>query len=325
MSPDPNIKQAEKSKSIGVLQIFIYCHLPLLVLVLISFSFFKFPNNSKVDLYQIPQENSEKIREELKKNAEVAIAQVKSDLYGQIAFPVIFSIVSIFAAFAVKDILIEVLKQEEKKQIQIEIEEKLQELNKSIPQKLQDYSKKDREELNKKIEKMEGYINWLEHKISRIFIDREIDFLRERIASNPHFNISEIPIELGILIKRSAITLERSNKVFSKTYLQELEKHEEVFISHKLEELKISKGRISSLYHRLDEDQSQLDVYPGLEIFRSEIALLLLTLERSSNGPMSKDDLNLLREFLLKDHYKEYEEKKLKNISDIGKFIDYIP
>ncbi len=70
-----------------------------------------------------------------KKEAETAAkdaieklkADWKGDLFGQISFPVVFAIASIFAAFAVKDILTEILKTEDKDALKKEIKTTLAE------------------------------------------------------------------------------------------------------------------------------------------------------------------------------------------------------
>ncbi len=50
------------------------------------------------------------VNQQLQQAAQDEINKAKGDLFAQITFPVLFAIASIFAAFAVKDILTEILK-----------------------------------------------------------------------------------------------------------------------------------------------------------------------------------------------------------------------
>jgi hypothetical protein len=76
----------------------------------------------------ISGEISKQATEKAEKVAKDEISQAKGDLFGQVTFPIIFAIASIFAAFAVKDILTEILKDEKKEEIKKEI---LRALNRS--------------------------------------------------------------------------------------------------------------------------------------------------------------------------------------------------
>ena len=69
----------------------------------------------------VNQEISKQEEDQAKKIVKEEMGQVKSDVISTIAFPVVFAIASIFAAFAVKDILTEVLKKEEKTALRNEI------------------------------------------------------------------------------------------------------------------------------------------------------------------------------------------------------------
>ena len=96
--------------------------------------------------------------EQAKKVAKEEISQAKGDLFGQITFPVIFAIASIFAAFAVKDILTEVLKKEEKTALRNEIIKTLRE-ELGIPEDRGNSNEGERETVwsvaNKKIDEIE--------------------------------------------------------------------------------------------------------------------------------------------------------------------------
>ena len=86
------------------------------------------------EIYKQSKEESENAA---KDEIEKLKADWKGDLFGQISFPVLFAIASIFAAFAVKDILTEVLKQQERVELQLALKEELKRL---VPQAVKNSS-----------------------------------------------------------------------------------------------------------------------------------------------------------------------------------------
>jgi hypothetical protein len=87
-----------------------------------------------------------------------AVDKAKSELFSQISFPVLFAIASIFAAFAVKDILVEILKSDERKELErslnIEINRRIA---KKLPQAIESSP------VYQRFQSSEIFVAWLEY------------------------------------------------------------------------------------------------------------------------------------------------------------------
>jgi hypothetical protein len=106
---EPSSKQTKAVRPwLHLLLLPIAASAPLILLTLGSFALLRF--GFPIDVKGGVSPNVEASQEQVDKLK----ADLKADLIGQISFPVVFAIASIFAAFAVKDIVIEVLKKEEK-------------------------------------------------------------------------------------------------------------------------------------------------------------------------------------------------------------------
>jgi glutaredoxin len=155
----------------------------------------KIDEASSLGRMYIKEEISKQETEKAEKVAKDEISQAKGDLFGQVTFPVIFAIASIFAAFAVKDILTELLKDEKKKEIRKEIlnalnretglELKLVDPNEDLPltkpsllnqltQNLTEQNKisiaKLLEDSSTEIEEFRRKIAWMEYELSSLAI-----------------------------------------------------------------------------------------------------------------------------------------------------------
>ncbi len=119
---------------------------------------------------QIKQEVQEQAEKVTKDEIDKLKADWKGDLFGQISFPVIFTIASIFAAFAVKDILTEILKQEEKDKVKRELEHDL------IP--MISETVETNPVLVQRLQSVEAYTSWLEHELLKIIIDQVLEELK---------------------------------------------------------------------------------------------------------------------------------------------------
>ncbi|BAZ07518.1 hypothetical protein [Calothrix sp. NIES-3974] len=82
--------------------------------------------NSEFAQAYIEKQVTIEVNRQLQQAAQDEINKAKGDLFAQITFPVLFAIASIFAAFAVKDILTEILKQEEKEKVKNDIQSQLE-------------------------------------------------------------------------------------------------------------------------------------------------------------------------------------------------------
>ncbi|MDZ7991612.1 MAG: hypothetical protein RM022_029215 [Nostoc sp. EfeVER01] len=227
----------------------------------------------------ISGEINKQVKEEAEKVAKDEISQAKGDLFGQITFPVIFTIASIFAAFAVKDILTEVLKEQERDRIKRDIETNLRnDLKSEIVPKLVD---KENKNTTKKLQEIEGYVNWLEHQILNIIITEVIDELKKN-------NVSEINREFSLAIKklsdRSIATLDKSSVKFSKGYFQQIKVCEDSVLNFQLKSTalnKDSKNTLTSIFDNSRQKGSeQEEFYEGESIFQAQMGLLIITLRK---------------------------------------------
>ena len=85
--------------------------------------------------------------------------QLKGELFGQIAFPVLAAIASIFAAFAVKDILTKILEDKDREKLEEQIKANI------IPQMKEILEKLVQNELDRSID---ARLRWLEYEIAII-------------------------------------------------------------------------------------------------------------------------------------------------------------
>lgn len=104
---------------------------------------------------------------EAEKAAIAKIEELKTDwtagLFNQIAFAVIFTVASIFAAFAVKDVLTEILKDQEKDRIKKDLKKELE--GYVTDDLMTDKIKSHTRRLTSDIEGIEVYAYWLEHEL----------------------------------------------------------------------------------------------------------------------------------------------------------------
>lgn len=116
------------------------------------------------------------IREKSEKAAQDKIEELKEnwkgDLFSQISFPVIFAIASIFAAFAIKDILTEILKEQEKERIKQELRSELR--NAIVP-----------EAIDHVLYEHESYSYWLEYQMLKVEINQIISEIRQTSLNPP--------------------------------------------------------------------------------------------------------------------------------------------
>ena len=134
----------------------------------------KLDGSSSLGRNYVSQEISKQEEDQAKKIVKEEMGQVKSDVISTIAFPVVFAIASIFAAFAVKDILTEVLKKEEKIALQNEIIKSLMSTLKIDVDKHIDSLKKENKRLiDENKEKYEKNICWIEYELASLSLYTE--------------------------------------------------------------------------------------------------------------------------------------------------------
>ncbi|MEO1351557.1 MAG: hypothetical protein AAFW84_22590 [Cyanobacteria bacterium J06635_15] len=105
-------------------------------------------------------------------------ADWKGDLFSQISFPVILAIASIFAAFAVKDILVEIIKEQERDRIRKGLAKELE--DQMLPKAIE-FSQT---ELEKKLSSLESYAYWLEYELLRVSVNQIINEIKDSSVRN---------------------------------------------------------------------------------------------------------------------------------------------
>lgn len=191
---------------------------------------------NKINPQQIDKDEIEKLRSEL-----------KADLFSSISFPVLFAVASIFAAFAVKDVLTEILKDQEKENIQRELEMKIK---KDIVPKV--ISEKQ-SNITDSIREIQVYISWLEHELLKIIMTQTIDELKFSLnrGSKPFAKSSLLAIEQ--LCNRSSITLNTTFNAFEPDQFKVLKQIEHAFLEAKIKSLKLDKTVEERLLSKLAE------------------------------------------------------------------------
>lgn len=230
-------------------------------------------------------EISKQAKEQAEKVAKDEISQAKGDLFGQLTFPIIFAIASIFAAFAVKDILTEVLKQQERDGIKTDLETSLK--TQIVPKVVAE----ENQEINKRFDELEGYAHWLEHQILSILITQALDELMKNPVS-PQIDPSLL-LAIEKLGDRSMATLEKSSGKFCREYFVEIKKLEESVLKIKLN----SVGLSTEVEKALLSTSSKQETYQGQSIFKAQMGLLRVTLNKlGTEGKNSSEVSGLLDE-----------------------------
>jgi len=324
-----------------------FCYLPAFGLVWLSSNVFK-PTTANTQISEmgtlekqvetevkkqlnlrraVPQgELQKQISDEVKKATREEIEnqenKVKGDLFGQISFPVLFAIASIFAAFAVKDILTEILKEQEKEKIKQELKQELE--TQIVPEAIV-FS---RENISRKLQEVEDYAYWLEHEFLNVAINQVFS----------EINKSSIPISKEIetrsltaveaLFERADIALNRISSSFKKKDLELLRKAEYGVLEAQMRSIKLSQESKDCLLSMLKEksqvaveqgDQPRLppeDCYKRMDdVFQIQMRLLIVTLskirdndnnsERSSTNDLISEILN----YVNRDVRRELEDR----------------
>ncbi|MDJ0695643.1 MAG: hypothetical protein QNJ49_08645 [Mastigocoleus sp. MO_167.B18] len=248
----------------------------------------KLEQESSLGKTYISQEISKQAEEQAKKVAKDEISQAKGDLYGQMTFPVIFAIASIFAAFAVKDILTEVLKEEERKKVKGDIEKELKELigvgkyedkQGTLKKKLEEslktksnetydklklYLDQELEEINECTTSLQSYTHWLEYQLLESDMNRVIN-------SSP----KSIDLIENIFKRQNTVLSEIGDNSKSIKLLKEGNRKVLVLLHPKEKQMNISDSS--------DENQNDWDAFKT-ELFNIQLNLLLITLKKLSQS-----------------------------------------
>ncbi len=264
----------------------------------------KLEQESSLGKTYISQEISKQAEEQAKKVAKDEISQAKGDLYGQMTFPVIFAIASIFAAFAVKDIVTKIWDRQEMTKLEEALAQNLE--NNLVPKAVE----KKEKEITNRIQELEGNTNWLEHQILSIFTARMVD----EIKSNPKISEDEpyLSLVMGKLHNMSVATLEGASNQFDyKNALPEIQRFEKAVTTA----LKGTLAKNSSERKDIKGlEKRQEEFYKGESLFLLQMILIRNTLSKLSPDILPEKDrkffLQEIETIIRKDPRREVEERR---------------
>jgi outer membrane lipopolysaccharide assembly protein LptE/RlpB len=228
-----------------------------------------------------------------------AVDKAKSELFSQISFPVLFAIASIFAAFAVKDILTEILKEQEREKLRKELYNDLsQDLINEIPKVIRN------QDISKRLRSVELYSSWLEHES----LLETVNKLTHAITSSTDSDTEDTNLKFALRL------LDRSSELFDLAFTDfqrervsllkdmryrflhlevknnsSLSSHFEQHISERIEEIK----QISPL-----SSSPELPYERGKELYEIQKELFFQKLDamkEDRNSTITEDDINELR------------------------------
>ncbi len=206
---------------------------------------------SNVQAYAVSKEYTvglieKEAKEQADKAASDAVDKAKSELISQISFPVLFAIASIFAAFAVKDILTEILKDQEKGRIK---EELINEVKSEIPRAIENSN------FSESLQSNEACNSWLEHELIMDSIYSIISEIQSHtIKSEPALEKSMVDAALKLL--------DRSDPILTKAFVDLKEerilllrkaKYQALLATVDRNDIKVIGSLRSQISQRLDE------------------------------------------------------------------------
>lgn len=250
---------------------------------------------------QIRQEVGIQTGEAVRSAVDELKSDWKGDLFSQISFPMVFAIASIFAAFAVKDILVEILKDQEKSKLKKALENELEtfvsdSVETAIASKIRD--------ITNDIKELEAYTYWLEHELLDIEISQSINRINQcDISKTGLLNSKEEETNvaaLKALFDRSKNALEKVSADFvaGSDFLR-LEK-----ARNKVLEMKVSSSNLSQMsqvklmdqlqkYTDWDEsDPVKESIQARMEeLLKTQMSVLIATLSKLPEDDRFLDDL----------------------------------
>lgn len=241
---------------------------------------------------EVRKQSEEAAKNAAKDEVEKLKAEYKGDVFVQIVFPVLFAIASIFAAFAVKDIITKILDQQEQDRIKTELETTLK--NQIAPKAAAEAN----QDITDRLDDIEAYAHWLEHQILSILITQAIDELKEYSISLE--NEPKLLSAIQKLGDRSIITLEKASGNFRRKYFDNIKKIEKDVLQSKLSNINLSADKqevILSIFNRHSKNVIEQEVYQGQNLFQTQMGLLRIVLNRSlTDNEGSIELVNLLNE-----------------------------
>jgi hypothetical protein len=274
----------------------IACYLPALGLIGVNYFIAK-PNVEKSQ----PTDSTGKTVE-VKDLVANEVAKVKSDLFGQISFPVIFSIVSIFAAFAVKDIVSEFLKKDEKKDIVEEIKSMIE--TTIIPRIMKEH----KDNVFSNLKELEAYIAYLEYEMLRNSLKQILDGISQAGPLSNAWN-DQIIASINQISERKNYKMLQVSPYFGDLKLQEMLHADIQYMKAAVKTIKSNNKIKEALVIEIDGLSKNVSSQKALirfipenissrssDLFQTQLNLLITTLMGSpeNNEELVKEILDLI-------------------------------
>jgi hypothetical protein len=182
------LQDKDKPSGWRVFKVSLGSYAPAFLLVLACFGLFSLSRCSNAPKPEASIPLPKEVKQAVDSAAKNEVEKIKADLYGQITFPVVFAIASIFAAFAVKDIITEILKNDEKKEVINQIKEE-------IEGKISSELSKNTKEIDQKLNLINEHVNanLAEEKQT---LEAQVTTLSRELAEDIKNNIKELEIKL---------------------------------------------------------------------------------------------------------------------------------
>lgn len=248
------------------------------------------------------------------------VDKIKGDLIGQILYPVIFAIASIFGAFALKDGVSEFLKEKDRENFKKELENKLEigKIKECI-RDLQNFQFLCENSLRA----MNGYSMWTEYQNLQ---DESINLIHNRLPSSSPALDKDLLLTFSKTLERSKKTLNLVSREFRDSDFGIILDSSKGILKSKVREkitnltcqgkfiYQIDKFlQVDSTFHNgdkllLEERRERID-----NIFQIQLRLLELDLRNLPSDPSIDSLINRIRQRLNEDPQVVYEENSDRN------------
>jgi hypothetical protein len=250
--------------------------------------------------------------------AQDEIEKAKGELFEQISFPVLAAIVSIFAAFIVKDIFTEILKKGERDEITRKLREELK--SNIVPEAVK------ANELVKRLRNSEIQLNWLEHELLKIEIIQTLDTSYPLLISHAEETQGKILESVKCLLNRLNQT--SSGFELPSEDLVQLRKFERQILEPKIRNLNLGKETENELLLTVDESfqASRSDASKKIatnyefeeEIFEVQLSFLIATLAKLGDKGLMIEAIQFIYDRSKKDQEALEKQRKYKSNADLN-------
>lgn len=175
--------------------------------------------------------------------------KIKGDMLGQLTLPIVIAIASIFAAFAVKDIVAVLLNNSSMKELEEKLRRDIE--VKVIPKAIKSNS------LVRRVNSLEVYINWLEYEKSNEALQNLISLAHSSNKSNFQEGVSLVQENFLDLYQSSKNSLVSIAEEYNLEYLNEIFKSKAIMLEADLKDIQLE----SSVKQKIDDElQSVFDI-----------------------------------------------------------------